>query len=81
MYYLSDYELGAFENENVLPEEGIKVLVYNKGEFIGGARYASDIPAFLLKDALDMYPQIAELDKIVVVLEDGRRVSKKFATK
>lgn len=78
MYYLSDYELGAVENENALPDEGIKVLVYNKGVFIGGAIYASDIPAFLLKDALDMYPQIAELDKITVILEDGRKVSKKF---
>ena len=78
MYYLSDYDLGAIENENSLPEAGIKVLVYNKGEFIGGAAYASDIPPSLLIEALDMYPQIAELDKITVVLEDGRRVSKKF---
>lgn len=78
MYYLSDYDLGSIENENVLPEEGIKVLVYNKGEFIGGAIYASDIPTFLLKEALDMYPQICELDKISVILEDGRKVSKKF---
>ena len=78
MYYLSDYDLGSIENENVLPEEGIKVLVYNKGQFIGGAIYASDIPSFLFKEALDMYPQIVELDKITVVLEDGRRVSKKF---
>lgn len=81
MYYLSDYDLGAIENENSLPEDGIKVLVYNKGEFIGGAVYDSDIPPFLLKEALDMYPQIAELDKIVVVLEDDRRVSKKFTAK
>lgn len=78
MYYLSDYDLGAIENADALPDEGIKVLVYNKGEFIGGAVYASDIPAFLLKEALDMYPQIAELDKITVILEDGRKVSKKF---
>lgn len=78
MYYLSDYDLGPIENADVLPDEGIKVLVYNKGEFIGGAVYASDIPAFLLKDALDMYPQIVELDRITVVLEDGRRVTKKF---
>nr|DAH38011.1 MAG TPA: hypothetical protein [Caudoviricetes sp.] len=61
MYYLSDYDLGPIENADVLPDEGIKVLVYNKGEFIGGAVYASDIPAFLLKDALDMYPQIGQL--------------------
>lgn len=26
----------------------------------------------------DMYPQTFEVDKISVVLEDGRRVSKKF---
>lgn len=78
MYYLSDYDLGAIENADALPDEGIKVLVYNKGEFIGGAVYASDIPAFLLKEALDMYPQITELDKITVILEDGRKVSKKF---
>ena len=78
MYYLSDYDLGAIENDTVLPEDGIKVLVYNKGEFIGGAHYASDIPAFLLKDALDMYPQIVELDRITVVLEDGRRATKRF---
>lgn len=78
MYYLSDYELGAIENDTSLPEDGIKVLVYNKGEFIGGAIYASDIPPFLLIEALDMYPQIVELDKITVILQDGRKVSKKF---
>lgn len=78
MYYLSDYELGHIENESSLPEDGIKVLVYNKGEFIGGAIYDSDIPPFLLKEALDMYPQIVELDKITVILQDGRKVSKKF---
>ena len=78
MYYLSDYELGAIENADLLPNEGIKVLAYNRGEFLGGAIYDSDIPPFLLKEALDMYPQIIELDKITVVLEDGRRVSKKF---
>ena len=78
MYYLSDYELGHIENDTDLPEDGIKVLVYNKGEFVGSAHYASDIPAFLLKDALDMFPQIVELDRITVVLEDGRRATKKF---
>lgn len=78
MYYLSDYELGAIENAESLPEDGIKVLVYNKGEFIGGAIYARDIPPSLLIEALDMYPQIVECDKITVVLWDGRRVSKKF---
>ena len=78
MYYLSGYELGSIENDTSLPEDGIKVLVYNKGEFIGGAIYASDIPPFLLIEALDMYPQIVELDKITVILQDGRKVSKKF---
>lgn len=78
MYYLSDFVLGDIENESSLPEDGIKVLVYNKGEFIGGAIYDSDIPPFLLKEALDMYPQTFELDKITVVLEDGRRATKKF---
>lgn len=78
MYYPSDFELGYIENENSLPDEGIKVLAYNKGEFLGGAIYDSNIPPFLLKEALDMYPQIVELDKITVVLEDGRKVSKKI---
>ena len=44
MYYLSDYELGAIENADLLPNEGIKVLAYNRGEFLGGAIYDSDIP-------------------------------------
>lgn len=78
MYYLSDFVLGDIENESALPKDGIKVLAYNKGEFLGGVIYASDIPPSLLIEALDMYPQIVELDKITVVLEDGRRASKKF---
>lgn len=78
MYYLSDFVLGDIENESSLPGDGIKVLVYNKGEFIGGAIYDSDIPPFLLKEALDMYTHTFEVDKVTVVLEDGRRVSKKF---
>lgn len=78
MYYLSDFVLGDIENENSLPDDGIKVLVYNKGEFIGGTIFDSDIPPSLLIEALDMYPQTFEVDKISVVLEDGRRVSKKF---
>lgn len=78
MYYLSDFVLGDIENENSLPNDGIKVLVYNNGEFIGGTIYDSDIPPSLLIEALDMYPQTLELDKITVVLEDGRRATKKF---
>lgn len=78
MYYPSDFVLGYIENAASLPDEGIKVLVYNKGEFLGGTIYDSDIPPSLLIEALDMYPQIVECDKISVVLEDGRKVSKKF---
>ena len=78
MYYLSDFVLGDFENENSLPNDGIKVLVYNNGEFIGGTIYDSDIPPSLLIEALDMHAHTFEVDKVTVVLEDGRRVSKKF---
>lgn len=36
MYYPSDFELGYIENDTELPKKGIKVLIYRKGEFIGG---------------------------------------------
>lgn len=78
MYYLSDFVLGDIENADSLPNDGIKVLVYNKGEFLGGTIFDSDIPPSLLIETLDMYPKTFELDKITVVLEDGRKVSKKF---
>lgn len=78
MYYPSDFELGYIENESSLPKKGIKVLIYRKGEFIGGTVFDNSIPPSLLIDMLDMYAHTCEADKISVVLEDGRKVSKKF---
>ena len=78
MYYPSDFVLGYIENAASLPNEGIKVLAYNKGEFLGGTIFENSIPPSLLIEMIDMYTHTFEVDKVTVVLEDGRRVSKKF---
>lgn len=78
MYYPSDFVLGYIENEDSLPNDGIKVLVCNKGEFLGGTAFDNSIPPSLLVDTIDLYAHTLEADKVVVILEDGRKVSKKF---
>ena len=66
MYYLSDYDLGSIENENVLPEDGIfdvetdatkyansvSVLYYANGKFIFGEIYKQSISLKSLKGSI-----------------------------
>lgn len=76
--YGKDYVLGYIENEEDLQaHKGITVLCY-KGEFCGGTTFSSDIPPSELIDFINMAQHTCDADKIVVVLEDGRKVSKKF---
>lgn len=78
MHYIYEFVLADIENADSIPNEGIKVLAYNKGEFLGGTAFDSDIPPSLLAEFLEKCHQSSELDKIVVILDDGRKVSKKF---
>lgn len=78
MYYPSDFVLCDFESEDLRPNKGINVLVYKEGKFCCGTAFDNSIPPSLLVDTLDLYAHTLEADKVVVILEDGRKVSKKF---
>ena len=77
--YGKDYVLDYIENEEDLQDhKGITMLCYKGDEFCGGTTFSSDIPPFELINFIDMAQHTCEADKVVVVLEDGRKVSKKF---
>ena len=75
---LMDYVVDEFEREDYQHRTGHTVLLYKNGEFLYGVTYSKFIPASLFIDAINISQHTFEADKVVVVLEDGRRVSKKF---
>ena len=75
---LMDYVLAEFEREDYQSQIGRTVLLYKNGEFLYGVTYSKFIPASLFMDAINISQHTYEADKVVVVLEDGRRVSKRF---
>lgn len=75
---LMDYVVDEFEREELQSHTGHTVLLYKNGEFLYGVTYSKFIPASLFMDAINIAQHTFEADKVVVVLEDGRVVSKKF---
>lgn len=76
---LMDYVVDEFEREDLQSShKGHTVLLYKNGEFLYGVTYSKFIPASVFIDAINIAQHTFEADKVVIVLEDGRRVSKKF---
>lgn len=75
---LMDYVVDEFEREDFQHHTGHTVLLYKNGEFLYGVTYSKFIPASLFIDAINISQHTFGADKVTVVLEDGRRVSKKF---
>lgn len=76
---LMDYVVDEFEREDLQSHAGHTVLLYKNGEFLYGVTYSKFIPASLFMDAINISKHTFEADNVVVVLEDGRKLSKKFA--